>query len=89
MTITYDFDENGYDFEPEKKDLLRALAIVMIKDARNNREKPVESEIELVTKIIDINELVYDDNILEYYYDNLKDELLWDAREKYNNSINI
>ena len=77
MKFKYEIEncEDTYDifiYEPTTEELKRALAVCIIKNAR---VKPVKDYIDLVINIIDNHDLVYDDKILEYYEDNLKDEI--------------
>ena len=84
MKFKYEIEngEDTYDifiYEPTTEELKRALAVCIIKNAS---VKPVKDYIDLVINIIDNHDLVYDDNFLQYYEEDLQAELE-DAAFKY------
>lgn len=86
MTITYDFDDNYFDYVPNNEDLTKALAICMIANAGGEETK---ENISLVEKIVSDHDFIYDDEIIEYYYDNLKEYFRLKAEKDFNSRIDI
>lgn len=84
MTITYDFDGYSFSYVPNNDDLAKGLATLMIKNAGALASA---TNTEIVKKIIINHDFIYDDEIMEYYYDNLKDYFWSKARRTFDRGI--